>query len=450
MDELGQKLGYTKENYEGWYTMTNKKIVELGGGGVVGYYGGSISKMLRAVYPEIPWDDAKFPRRPHGFWASSDNRRANLWEIGKKLGIAENEYEKWYNVRNADFNKAGGSGLLSIYNFSMFALLKDVLPEYPWDRLKFPIRPANYWKSQENVRKFMLEVGEKLKISKDDLSGWYKMTNKDVVRHGGSRPLTIHDTSLSKLLQFAFPEHNWELSRFQFTPRNLWSSPAEVRGVLDEIGLKLGIKPGDYEAWYGVTTNDLLSNGGTGILNSRQNSPKALLEFAFPEHNWDPNRFVKRPQNYWASPENLREFMDEVGVKLGIQKGEYEKWYKVTKAMLMKNNAGRALGYHKCSPSSLLRSVYPEYPWRRWRFNNVRGISKLPKEFFQEMLSDLEKDLGLKSPEEWANVSSVRLSDLNEKYGLPKNRSVQVAINHVYPEIMERILEAELRRDKAK
>lgn len=422
--------------------------MEYGGGEVIGCYNGSLSKMLRSVYPGIPWDDAKFSRRPNAYWASSENRRARVLEIGKKLGIGENEYEKWYRIRNIDFNKAGGSSLLGKFQSSMFSLLKDVFPEYPWDRLKFPIRPAKYWDSQENVRNFLLEVGEKLNISSDDLSGWYKVTNKDIVRHGGSRALTIHDSSISKLLQYAFPEHKWDLFRFNFTPRELWSSPTAVRTVLEEIGLKLGIKPGDYEAWYGVTSKDLKSHGGTGLLGSKNNSLIGLFEFAFPEHTWDPNRFGKRPHKHWFSPENAREFMDEVGAKLGIQKGEYEKWYKVTKSLLVKNGASILLGYHKDSRSSLLQAVYPEFPWRLWRFSNIRTVQKPSREFFQEMLSDLEKELGLKSPEEWVNVSPETMSLLNERYGLTKKKSVQEAIQLIYPEIMASILEKRFEKEK--
>jgi len=62
---LGKKLGYTKP--EDWYQVTIQHFRENYGGTLVKHYGGSLSKLVPAMFPKHDWDISKFKKRySHG------------------------------------------------------------------------------------------------------------------------------------------------------------------------------------------------------------------------------------------------------------------------------------------------------------------------------------------------------------------------------------------------
>ena len=38
-------------NLDDWYNIINQNIIEYGGSGILNEYGGSISKMIKSIYP---------------------------------------------------------------------------------------------------------------------------------------------------------------------------------------------------------------------------------------------------------------------------------------------------------------------------------------------------------------------------------------------------------------
>lgn len=157
-----------------------------------------------------------FETKPHAFWADVTHQRKFLDDLGKKLGInAPEEMSKWYSVTSSDLNSHGGRGLLNYYGYSVNALLKAVYSDHPWDDSLFAKRPQSYWKSRENQRKFMEELGRKLGISPDDFEAWYKVTTFDLIENGASTLLVrYYQSSPTKLITSIFPEHQWDRARF--------------------------------------------------------------------------------------------------------------------------------------------------------------------------------------------------------------------------------------------
>src|SRR5262249_45690956 len=115
-DDLRQELGY--KNWEDWYNVSSKEIIQKGGIGILNYYyNGSPSKALATVYPEYPWKLWKFDTLPRGFWNDMNNQRSFFDCLGQELGYTN--WVNWYNIPYKEIIQKGGIGILSHYNDSL-------------------------------------------------------------------------------------------------------------------------------------------------------------------------------------------------------------------------------------------------------------------------------------------------------------------------------------------
>lgn len=132
-------------------------------------------------------------------------------------------------------------------------------------------------------------------------------------------------------------------SRFQTKRQPHWKSPSkeksnvpdtgqvqhskltlqqQQKNLLLAIGKTFGIGETEYEKWYLVTTRQFLNKGGYPLINSLGPTLSNVLANLLPEHPWDSGKFVtfvKKPHDYWKSPERQREYLLELGKKLGIK-----------------------------------------------------------------------------------------------------------------------------------
>src|SRR5690242_14654714 len=99
-------------------------------------------------------------------------------------------------------------------------------------------KPRWFWKEKANQIQFfdglMKQLGYK---SMDD---WYKVTVEDIHKNGGSRLLhAYYNGSPSAALLNVYPEHTWELKRFQNKPSQLrQKSDIQRKLFLDRTGLE--------------------------------------------------------------------------------------------------------------------------------------------------------------------------------------------------------------------
>jgi hypothetical protein len=54
LQEIEKKLSINTPS--DWYKIRNRDVIANGGRSLVNLYGGSLSKMLSAIYPEVHWD----------------------------------------------------------------------------------------------------------------------------------------------------------------------------------------------------------------------------------------------------------------------------------------------------------------------------------------------------------------------------------------------------------
>jgi hypothetical protein len=237
-----------------------------------------------------------------------ENEKTKLIELGRKLGISPEDSEAWYKVSIPDLLRHGGHSLLMKRNYSFLHLLQSVYPNISWFPSRFLHKFSKpVWSSKENVRAFLANVEESLGIPEGDRCAWLEISKSSLIAKGGAGLLKSYNSKLPDVLRAAYPEHIWpDETQFTPKPRDYWSSIENQRGYIVELGKKLGIKEGDYSAWYQVPTQLFLRKGGkSNVLHSRYKT----LSTVFPEHRWVPWLFIgsKKDEKALLSENGSRE-----------------------------------------------------------------------------------------------------------------------------------------------
>ncbi len=76
---------------EDWYKVSRADVLKAGSRSLFNVYP-SLERVLRATYPDYPWDSAKFvaaTKIPSGHWKDKDNITKALDDIEKQMQIKE-------------------------------------------------------------------------------------------------------------------------------------------------------------------------------------------------------------------------------------------------------------------------------------------------------------------------------------------------------------------------
>lgn len=216
-----------------------------------------------------------------------------MLQLGQDLGISPTEQSPWYRLSTAEIRRRGGFGLLRLHDGSVSKILQSVFPEFQWDLSKFVRKPRNYWDSIDQQREYVVNIlGPKLGIQQGELHKWYQVSNDAIVRGGGSTLLAMNGYSVFSLVSSLFPEHPWDASKFLKRTQGHWADPENQRKGLQEIAARIGIAPGDFDAWYKVSVEDFGKANAWGLLSFYRGSPSLLVATVFAEHKWDLHKFA--------------------------------------------------------------------------------------------------------------------------------------------------------------
>jgi hypothetical protein len=131
-DKIGVEIGVREKDLSPWYNVTSKKLFrKFGGPGLLHQYRGSLSAMLRKIYPEYDWLPWRFKR-------ISSHVDQDPAVIRKLLSYIESEGSvaqptDWYSVKNLKLKQLG------VYSFvvrmgGLYQLLSRSHPEISWDK----------------------------------------------------------------------------------------------------------------------------------------------------------------------------------------------------------------------------------------------------------------------------------------------------------------------------
>jgi hypothetical protein len=173
-------------------------------------YDKNLYNMISQIYNEYDWQPWRFGRVCRGFWNSIKNRRNFVTWMTERLDIHRPDDWYWIDIETC-YNKANAISILNYYDLSLYNMLKDIYPHYPWQPWRFKNCPKNYWDSLENRMDFVQWLAQILEIQFPEK--WYSIEKKQWEQNGGSTLLRIRGFVAAILMEL-YPEYPWQPWKF--------------------------------------------------------------------------------------------------------------------------------------------------------------------------------------------------------------------------------------------
>jgi hypothetical protein len=122
--------------------------------------------------------------------------------------------------------------------------------------------------------------------------------------------------------------------------------------------------------WYSVSGNKIEEIGGETILqyHYRYNLPAALREL-YPEHKWVNWSFSRLPKGFWDDLLVQKSYLEWLLTEVFRTTSEdLEAFYGLTQETLQTQHGSYLLSIYG-DIHSMLKTIYPDHEWDRWRFN---------------------------------------------------------------------------------
>jgi len=207
LEWLGPRLGFNELN--NWYKVTSLNIRQNGGSNLLAKFGNSPSKLLSSVYPKHKWNLSRFETVPMGFWNKKSNQKEFMDCLGKQLGFVE--LEDWYQITQKVLCENGGAGLLAKYERSPSLLLRSVYEGHRWLLWRFKNVARGIWNQIEPSQRVELTLWLEKQLHIKEKDDWYRVS---LIQIEAVISLELFEHyPLQKLLQEAYPNYQWDLSR---------------------------------------------------------------------------------------------------------------------------------------------------------------------------------------------------------------------------------------------
>lgn len=280
---------------------------------------------------------------------------------------------------------------------------------------------------QESGRRFLDRLGKKLGFK--DFKDWYSLKLKDVVWNGGSSFLSTYG-SIPDMVGRIYTEHTWTIWKFRQLPHGYWDNKKNVLHFVEYLAEQLGFK--DMKDWYRISSEDIVKNGGSQLLEKYGDSCSEVIISAYPEYDWTIWKFERVPRCYWNHEENRRSFLDWIGQQLGFK--NLDDWYNITAKDILDNGGQELLGQYGGLSNKIIQDVYRDHVWDSNRFLDTK-MELDDNSHHKRFLDKIGKALGFKNMEDWYKISHKNMIDMGgssilHKYG----NSPAKLIQSVYPQ----------------
>ncbi len=115
---------------DGWSKVTVKDVKQRGGAALVNYYNGSLTALLRSVYPQHNWEATKFNRMPRHYWPIPENQQQFMRSIASKYNIATQD--DWKKITSEVILQEGGASLLTMHGGSITKGMASLQSLHPY------------------------------------------------------------------------------------------------------------------------------------------------------------------------------------------------------------------------------------------------------------------------------------------------------------------------------
>lgn len=262
------------------------------------------------------------------------------------------------------------------------------------------------------------------------MEDWYYVSVEDIYSNGGKYLLqTVYADSPTDLIQSIYKEYNWLPWKFKTTKKNFFTSLENQKKFFNWLGKELGYNC--MEDWYKISKQDILDHGGSALL--KEGPIVQLIEYAYPDYHWLKWKFSKVPQGFWKKEQNQREYAEWLGKEIGYN--HIEDWYNISEEDFVKHGGSSLLEMFHFSPSKLVVHLFPEHPWKEWKFNKVSDGVWNSMETVKYFLDELRNHLGFKEMEDWYRVTANDIIQFGGSGLLTKyNSSPALLLESVFPE----------------
>jgi hypothetical protein len=214
-------------------------------------------------------------------------------------------------------------------------------------------------------------------------------------------------------------------------PDKHWDNIENVINFMRFVAWKLNYTT--VEDWYKCSKKNL-TDLGCGNLFKKYKNIVELLNVIYQGHydflEW---KFKKSLQGFWNDTNNHGKYMNWLYKELKYKL--MEDWYKISQKIICQNYGAGLSHIYNGSYQNILKSVYPDYEWIPWKFNQV------PINYWNEFKNHrfymdwLYKELKYETIENWYNLTGDILesnygSSILQKY----NYSIYDMISKIYPE----------------
>lgn len=263
----------------------------------------------------------------------------------------------------------------------------------------------SFHRNEERI--FFDSLASKLKIK--HWQEWYSITPQDIRNHGGNEGLQIltkYGNSVLKALSKNYSENNWDLCRYSHVPPSFWTIIINQRYFLDQISTFLNFS--SWENWYTITSQDLVLNGGKGLIDAYNGCIFSAITNIYSEFKWEPWQFknIKIPDEYWNSS-TFRFYFDSLAKHLNYK--EISDFYNIKRRDI--EEFGGIFIIERYFGNSISKAIienFSDYDWKPWLFSHLQ-VSKgywENRENVESYIKWLGSKFRISSTDDWKQITS--------------------------------------------
>lgn len=288
------------------------------------------------------------------------------------------------------------------YSGSLYDALTELYPEHNWKFWMFRQTKRGLWDDQDRVLEYLRWLGDELGFQ--DYEDWYRVTVTNFRdNYGATLVLNKYGGHLHRVVTENFPEYDWKLWLFNRTPGRMFDDWQFRKDAIEWMASEIGIE--GPEDWYQVSRKEFKENRLWGMLSHQYSSSVFnLVSDIYPEIDWKPWLFDKAPNAFWNDEGHWHEYLDWFEERMQITNPA--EWYMVKNEDFARLN-GNSLLYEKFSgsPQQVALYRYPDFPWKRWEFQQVADGYWENRENCKEYLGHLAEVLGIEEVTDWYKVT---------------------------------------------
>eukprot|EP00026_Physarum_polycephalum_P000804 Phypoly_transcript_00805.p1 GENE.Phypoly_transcript_00805~~Phypoly_transcript_00805.p1 ORF type:complete len:823 (+),score=101.61 Phypoly_transcript_00805:1404-3872(+) len=279
-----------------WYKAKIAGFIKTKGlAALVWHYGGSFTKALLHLFPEVGIDKSKlkFSRKSLGKLdlRTQEARRNFFTKFAARRRFDPLEATAWYSVSPKQLKKERGyNTVLTHHCGSLARALLAAFPNIGLESKKFGFLAKNLTKDPKERREFFVKFAASRGFDPLVAKNWYPILKRDLLNTKGAHGvLNYHNDNIKKALCELFPEIGLESNMFSIVQRNYWGDSENRKNYFIQFARDNMFDPLIAENWYKFKNADIPKHH---VLHYHKNQLANALADLFPDIGLRSENFV--------------------------------------------------------------------------------------------------------------------------------------------------------------